>query len=443
MSGSMIWFRWTSTGGVEGGELRVMRRDTYLLVTLLVFLSMSAKADDPLAGADARIEKYRKADVAITVIDRDGRPVPGAKVSVEQTRHAFLFGCNIFRLHKYEGKQRETYGREFAALLNYATLPFYWNGYEPTPGDKQKEDRMSMAVWCRDHGIEVKGHPLVWHNGWPKWGPMDPDETRQAEKARVTEIVSQFKGTVDRWDVVNEALNPPREGPNGVGAWTDRDGPAKMVTEALQWARAANANAFLLYNDFKIGPEHEKLIADLVAAKAPFDGIGIQSHMHAGEWPLERVWDVCQTYARFGKAIHFTETTVLSGKHGKKLKLPWPTTPEGEARQADYVEKFYTLLFSHPSVQAITWWDFMDGGWQGAPAGLVRADLTPKPAYDRLLKLIKGKWWTKTSLTTDLTGRASTRAFLGDYRVTVTIPSGTNVQTLHLKPGENQWTVRL
>lgn len=399
-------------------------------------------ADELLAGADSRIEKIRKADVIIEVVDRDGRPAAGARVSVEQTRHAFLFGCNIFPLFHYKGKQHETYGREFAALLNYATLPFYWGGYEPKPGEKQREDRMRIAQWCRDHGIATKGHPLIWHQVYPNWAPSEPDETREASKARVTEIVSGFKGLIDRWDVVNEATVSAKVD-NGVGHWAKRDGAAKLVGEALDWARAANPDACLLYNDFKLGPEYEKLLADLTAAKKPFDAIGIQSHMHGGEWPLQRVWDVCETYSKFGKPIHFTETTVLSGKHGHNLPKPWPTTPEGEARQADYVEKFYTILFSHPAVQAITWWDFMDGGWQGAPAGLVRADLTPKPAYDRLTKLIKGKWWTKASVVTDIQGRASTRAFLGNYRVTVTTPKGRKTEEFKLNPGKNVWTVKV
>ncbi len=106
--------------------------------------------------------------------------------------------------------------------------------------------------------------------------------------------------------------------------------------------------------------------------------------MHQNDWPVQRVWEVCATYARFGKPLHFTETTVLSGKHGWQLPAPWPSTAEGEARQAEYVEKFYTVLFSHPAVQAITWWDFMDGmdGRPGRPgksgpdpqAGLRAAD---------------------------------------------------------------------
>lgn len=81
--------------------------------------------------------------------------------------------------------------------------------------------------------------------------------------------------------------------------------------------------------------------------------------------------------------------------------------------------RFYTVLFSHPAVEAITWWDFSDqGAWQGAPAGFVREDMSPKPAYQALLKLIKDKWWTRTEVEIGSQGEARFRGFYGDYRAT-------------------------
>ena len=70
-------------------------------------------------------------------------------------------------------------------------------------------------------------------------------------------------------------------------------------------------------------------------------------------------------------------------------RTDWPTTPEGEQRQAAEAESFYGVLLAHPAVEAITWWDFPDGCWLNAPSGLVRKDMTPKPAYERLLKLVR------------------------------------------------------
>lgn len=96
------------------------------------------------------------------------------------------------------------------------------------------------------------------------------------------------------------------------------------------------------------------------------------------------------------------------------------SSPEGEQRQAELVERFYTVLFSHPAVEAITWWDFSDqGAWQGAPAGLLREDMSPKPAYEALRKLIRGKWWTHAEANLDSRGEARFRGFYGDYRLRI------------------------
>ncbi|MGB2820519.1 MAG: endo-1,4-beta-xylanase, partial [Phycisphaerae bacterium] len=154
------------------------------------------------------------------------------------------------------------------------------------------------------------------------------------------------------------------------------------------------------------------------------DVVGIQSHMHGGYRGAAWAWNTCERFARFGKPLHFTETTIISGEmkaqirwHGPAYQ-DWPTTPEGEKRQAEQVAELYTVLFSHPAVEAVTWWDFSDNAWLGAPAGLVRKDMSPKPAYDRLMKLVKGEWWTaERQLKTDSAGQVAFRGFLGDYEV--------------------------
>ncbi len=112
------------------------------------------------------------------------------------------------------------------------------------------------------------------------------------------------------------------------------------------------------------------------------DAVGIQSHMRGGAWQDRHLWRVLETFARFGRPLHLTEVTIASGgsmppKRGRRSFDPgeWPTTAEGEARQAAEVERFYRLAFSHPAVEAITWWDLSDrGAWQRAPAGLLREE---------------------------------------------------------------------
>jgi len=63
----------------------------------------------------------------------------------------------------------------------------------------------------------------------------------------------------------------------------------------------------------------------------------------------------------------------------------WPSTPQDEDRQAQELVSHYKTLFAHPLVKSITWWDFVDGKWLGAPSGLLRKDMTAKPAFDELV----------------------------------------------------------
>ena len=180
-------------------------------------------------------------------------------------------------------------------------------------------------------------------------------------------------------------------------------GQIEFTRRCFDHARRAGPQAILLINDYRTDPAYERVIEQLVDADAKplYDVIGIQSHMHGGAWPTEKIWEVCERFARFGVPLHFTETTILSGKRGWEVERgeDWPSTPEGEAYQAAQVVRFYTMLFSHPAVEAITWWDFADyHAWKRAPAGLLRKDMTPKPAYHALYDLIKRKWWTRTVL---------------------------------------------
>jgi len=387
-----------------------------------------------LDGAEARIREHRTAEVTLKLADGRGQAVAGADVSVRLLRHAFQLGCNAYRLGRLEPKSlARAYEQRFAELLNYATLPFYWGGYEPKPGQTDEDRLERMADWCADQGIATKGHPLVWHEVYPQWAKALPDaEVLKRLAARVKEIVYRFQGRIEIWDVVNEATVSHRHN-HAVGRWFKRRGAAACVADALRWAHSSNPEATLLYNDFNVSKAFERLVASLKRRRAPLDTVGIQSHMHKGTWPLERAWRVCETYARFKLPLHFTELTVLSGPLKKdhdwhKRRADWHTTPEGEQAQADYAERLYTVLFSHPAVEAVTWWDFSDNGaWQGAPAGLLRKDMTPKPLYERLVSLFHKRWATQATVTADAAGRTTVRCFHGLHEAVATTPSGTRL----------------
>jgi len=394
-------------------------------------------SEELLSRAEARIRQHRTAEVQLQFVDRQGHPLPNVRGRVRLARHEFRLGANAFRVGNIpDPALQEAYNERFAALLNYATLPFYWAGYEPQPGETSEQRLEAMAAWCQAHGITPKGHPLVWHEVYPQWAQaLDDAEVLDRLQRRVREIVAHFMGEIDLWDVVNEATVSHRFD-NAIGRWIAREGAAKAVAQALAWAYAGNPGATFLYNDFNLSPDFERLIAALLGEGAPLQAIGVQSHMHRELWPLEKAWRVCETYGRFGLPLHFTEVTVLSGRlkaaddnDWHRRHEDWPTTAAGEAQQLEYAAQLYTLLFSHPAVEAITWWDFSDlGSWQGAPSGMLRQDMTPKPLYEWLMEAFHRRWHTDAPIAANAEGQALTRCFFGDHEVVGTLPSGDTVR---------------
>jgi endo-1,4-beta-xylanase len=413
---------------------------------------LAAQDEQLSATASERIERHRKSEVTVIVQMPDGKPFAGAELSLTQTRHAFLFGCNIFRWGRIPDPQREEiYRQRFAAIFNYATLPFYWRSYEWERGKPNHGYTERVVAWCQEHGIVCKGHPLVWDHPArsPDWLPDDFAEIERLSMQRVRDIVQRFAGRIDIWDVVNE---PTHLGPNNphkskMAAWGAHLGPVAYTALHLKVARAANPKATLLVNDYRTDDAYLRILQQLKDEQGRwlFDVVGIQSHMHGGVWSPQRTWQVCERFAQLGLPLHFTETTIVSGPRIDRER--WgETTPEGEERQAEATARFYTLLFSHPAVQAITWWDFSDdGAWLGAPAGWLRRDMSPKPVYERMLGLIKGEWWTKASGRTDSKGEWRTRAFYGDYELTIRTPDGrVSKQKLSVRRGaDNSFKIRL
>lgn len=430
------------------------------LVLLLLALSPVARAQDNAAdlskvkgdldnsrdertlldGAEARIQQHRTGLAEIRMLDRDGKPIKNTEVRVRLVRHEFKLGCNGFLLAAVSepaidpALQRE-YEARFAALLNYATLPFYWSTYEPEKGLTREDDLRRMTAWCRAHGIVTKGHPLAWHEMFPGWARTMPDaDVLELQRERIAGIVRNFKDTIEIFDVINETTVSAKSD-NAIGRWVKSQGATRVVNEVLTLAHQANPQAKLLYNDFNVSADFENLIAELQQLKAPVDILGIQSHMHKELWPMDKVWSVCDTYARFGLPLHFTELTILSGRFKDKddmdwatVRTDWATTPEGEQRQLEYGRDLYTLLFSHPAVEAITWWDFSDlNSWTGAPAGLLRKDMSPKPLYTWLMEAFHQRWSTDVVVQSDASGMVRLRAFYGDYELTAKDAAGASL----------------
>ncbi|NYI40446.1 hypothetical protein [Demequina lutea] len=120
----------------------------------------------------------------------------------------------------------------------------------------------------------------------------------------------------------------------------------------------------------------------------------------------------------------------------------WPSTPQGEDRQAEEMVSHYRNVFAHHATESLTYWGFADeGAWLGASSGLVRLDGTPKPSYFALQELIKGEWWmSPTTVVTDDVGRVVIDGIAGEYSVTANDKTTTVNASA---PGKHEATVTL
>ena len=376
---------------------------------------------------------HRKAKVTFRVTDAEGRPAAGKEIRVKQTNHKFLFGCGAFDFIPYVKDGDEEHKQiveSWQKIFNYGTLPFYWGRYEPVEGEPDRDSLMNTAKYMKSRGIEVKGHPLCWHTVCADWLMNYDNETiMKKQLERIDREVTEFKGVIDMWDVINEVVIMPifDKYDNAITRICKEKGRVGLIKSVFEEAHQMNPDAVLLLNDFNTSISYEILIDGCLEAGVPISAIGIQSHQHQGYWGADKVYEVLERFSHFGLPIHFTENTLISGdimpayiEDLNDWQVPeWPTTPEGEERQAREIEEMYRILFSHPLVQAITTWDYRDGAWLGAPSGYIRKDNSPKPAYDMLQKLTHEEWWTDTSIVTDENGAAALDVFKGDYVISV------------------------
>jgi len=366
------------------------------------------REEKTLAEAAKQIEQNRKGDAVVRVVGSDGKPLANATVAVDLLRHEFLFGCNIFGFDRFKTPaQNKLYKQRFAELFNFATVGFYWRWYEPKPGEPDYPYTDKVVAWCQAHDIRMKGHPLLWGTeaGIPTWSRGQP--APEFQRQRVTEIMQRYSGKITFWEVVNEPAHD-----NGV-----------TIDQPYRWARQADPNAQLIVNDYQVlgdgCPQFFDLLTKAKAQGVPFDGIGIQAHEPVGmRFELDNVKKILDRYAALGKVLYITEFTPTSG--GQPIVGSHVTGKWDEKAQEDWAVKFYRVCFAQAAMRGITWWDLCEeGSWQPG-GGLLRKDLSPKPVYESLKKLIHQEWHTKAQGQTDADGKFAFRGFRGRYEVAVT-----------------------
>lgn len=422
------------------------------------------------------IETYRKGDGRIKVIDKDGKPIVNAKLKLNQKSHEFRFGANLFMLDEMESAEKnEKYKKYFSDVFNMATLPFYWSTLEPERG-KPRYAKDSPKVYrrpapdlcmefCEEHGIEPREHGLAYEHFFPKWlYDADIDEIKAELERRYAEISERYADRIPTIEVTNEM-----EWQKGVTKFYDEPEYIKYCFKLAEKyfpnnQLCINEGTGLVWKDrCRATDKYYAYIEANMLKGARIDAIGMQYHLfnrREGHYDATRqtldpmsLYKHLDLYSNFGKPLQITEVTVPS--------YSWEA--EDEELQAETIEKLYSVWFSHPNVEQIIYWNLVDGYahvWSPDPTkvtatqgnmtagenyyhgGLLRFDMSPKPAYYKIKELLQEKWHTEAEVTSDADGRADFRGFYGDYEVTVETDRGVMTKTVSLsKNGENSFTL--
>jgi GH35 family endo-1,4-beta-xylanase len=421
-------------------------------------------ASPVLAQAARGVEMHRKGDVTIRFVRKDGTEAAGVQVEVAQRTHDFAFG-NIFRPRHY---RNEAYRARFLELFNFIQLlEFNWGQYETEEGKPKLADRMAFIHgWCREHGLtRFYGHMLVWSPQEDEpYGPEIPhwlfryDRPTQDRllKERIQREVVAYRDVDILWDVVNEAVHCRRWGDWEKQGYMDEPIPdvVPYVRDAFRWAHEANPQARLLLNDYRVIPQGKyrdryiELIERLQNEKTPVHAIGIQAHdpYKGAYWfSPEEIWQTCERFGtRTGLPVHFTEFCYLSDP-ARDIRGAYRQGKWDPHQQAEAIEEFYRVAFGHPAVASITYFGMGDDDPPWLPnLCLLDKDFQPKPAWNRLKKLIKEEWNTRQSAQTDATGVYHFGGFFGQYNIRATDGGKEQTFTAHLEKGKpNVWTFTL
>ncbi len=361
-----------------------------------------AKASE--ANELSRRAAYSNDSLAETMWAGEGACLERARHRIRRNgpRPGFLFGCNAFRF-----AQSEEYARLFTRLLNFATLPFYRAGTERTEGRPDYSRVEAILGKMAGTDLITKGHPLVWFHraGVPEFlRGKTWRQLRDSCREYILTSVLRFRSRIHAWDVINEA----HDWANDLNL--SQDQLLEMTRLAAEATRRADPTAFRVVNSCCTWAEYVarrrsysgplnrpartplEYVRALEDARVPYEAVGLQVYYPSRDMlEIERH---LERFFRFGKPIHITELGVSSssaeapvGQNRRPNRNVWHGTEWTEQIQADWVEQFYTLCYSKPEIEAITWWDFSDPAFI-PHGGLLGADMKPKPAYERLAALL-------------------------------------------------------
>ena len=299
-----------------------------------------------------------------------------------------------------------------------------WERVHPTPDHYSFDLPDKYVAFGEAHHMFIVGHTLVWHSQTPAWvfqdehgNPTDRETLLKRMHDHIATVVGRYKGRIQAWDVVNEALND--DGTLRKSPWLKIIGDDYIV-KAYQFAHEADPQAQLNYNDYSLETEAKRngaiaLIKKLQAAGIPISTVGIQGHDQLN-WPSVQLEDeTISAFAKLGVKVAITELDIDvlprgGGSHTADIDYnikadsrlnPYPDSlPDAQQQELArrYADLFAVYIKHSDVVNRVTLWGVTDSdswlnnwpvrGRTSYPL-LFDRDGKPKPAFDAVIQAAK------------------------------------------------------
>lgn len=346
--------------------------------------------------------------LAGTAFAQFGRSADNGPASLKDAYNGyFTIGVAVNQRNISDPTQIELIKKQFNSIT--AENDMKSGELHPSEGVWKWDRADKVANFCRQNGIKLRGHCLVWHSQFCDWmlndkngKPVKKEVFYARLRDHIHTVVNRYKDIVYAWDVVNEAMSDG----GGRGFGGKEPNPYRQsqlynfcgdefIAKAFEYAHEADPNAILFYNDYNAATPAKRdriynMVKKMQDAGVPITGIGMQGHYNI-YGPSEEDVDAALTkYSELVKHIHITELDIrcnqemggqLQFSRGERSVMPGYIS----TLQEDQYARIFRVFRKHKDViDNVTLWNLCDGdSWLGVNNHPLPFDenLKPKKAY--------------------------------------------------------------
>lgn len=308
--------------------------------------------------------------ITLTVEAPDGNLQKSEMVSVQappeftplkEATTTFSVGMAV-KSNTLDGQHGDILIRDFNNLT--AEYEMKMNIMYPSQGNFDFTAADAIVNYGVANNMNIHGHTLIWHNATPDWVVNFAGTDQEFEdmiENYITTVVQRYAGKVRSWDVVNEAIDDnTKQLRNSVFRQKMGD---DYIKKCYQWAKNADPNALLFYNDYNITFDTGKqdatfAIVDDLMADNLIDGVGAQMHIDIFFPSSSQIQSVIDKTVSRGLKMHFSELDVRVNPDNNITFL----TEERAMLQQNKVKQVVELYNAIPNANkfALTIWGMKD-----------------------------------------------------------------------------------